>query len=488
MENIQLDMAVISTESTSANMLGQGNNRTSDTSKSPFFSKVLAKEQTPEKAPKETTSKKGDSEHTAVADGNALPEEDTDLPQEAEKAEKAEQSQETEKKAEIIPLLAEGELNIPELPDEQVTLEIPEQTLLPETIETTESSPTIIEEDAVEAVENPVQPEDNIVPITVPTETKEIEPTLKVGNTPEVVATNLETQVDAPPQSEVPESDAPAETAVALNPQQVANLKPIIDPESKTSKVGPKTGVIDKLSLVNSNADANSVVDTESVPETTDSDFLLKEPIKPDSPIQSPIARALVKEFSDIQSNNSQQNTLGNEIGIKLGDIQTNSLRPPIQLVNSVQTSPLPAMNMDRPGWEQSFANNVSWMNSEKVQTANIRISPAELGPIEIKMTVKQDQLTLNINAHHALTRETLENAMPRLREVLANNGFNSVNVDVSGQQTNGGNAENSASTGSDWFGADEGSEFESEQDGSDLIQPEQRMTMAGSGMVDTFA
>jgi flagellar hook-length control protein FliK len=485
-ENIQLDMAVITTDSTPANIPGQRNYETSDTSNNPFFSKVLAKEQTPEKAPKETTSEKGDSEQTAVADGNALPEEDTDLPQEAE------QAQETEKKAEIIPLLVEGELNIPELPDEQATLEVPEQTLLPETIETTEPSPTIIEEDTAETIENLVQPEDNIIPITVPIETKEIEPTLKVGNTSEVVARNIETEVDAIPQSEVPESDAPAETVVALNPQQAVNVKPTIDPESKTSKVGPKTGVIDKLSLVNSNADASSVVDTESLPEslpeTTDSDFLLKEPIKPEAPIQSPIARAIVKEFSDIQSNNSQQNTLGNEIGIKLGDIQTNSLRPPVQLVNSVQTSPLPAMNMDRPGWEQSFANNVSWMNSEKVQTANIRISPAELGPIEIKMTVKQDQLTLNINAHHAVTRETLENAMPRLREVLANNGFTSVNVDVSGQQTNGGNAENNASTGSDWFGAREGSEFESEQDGDGLIQPEQRMTATGSGMVDIFA
>ena len=483
MENIQLDMAVISTESTSANMLGQGNNGTSDTSKSPFFSKVLANEQTPEKAPNEITSKKGDSEHTAVADGNALPEEDTDLPQEAE------QSQETEKKAEIIPLQAEGELNIPELLDEQATLEVPEQTLLPDTIETTESSPIVIEEDVVETVENLVQPEDNIIPIALPTETKETEPSLKVANTPEVVATNLETEVDAIPQSEVPESDAPAETVVALNPQQAINVKPTTDPESKTSKVAQKTGVIDKLSLVDTKADATRVADTESLPEADNSDLLLKDPIKLDTPIQSPIARAIVKEFSDIQSNSNQQNTLGNETGIKLGDIQTNSLRPPVQLVNNVQTSPLPAMSMDRPGWEQSFTNNVSWMNSENVQTANIRISPAELGPIEIKMTVKQDQLTLNINAHHALTRETLENAMPRLKEVLANNGFNSVNVDVSGQQTNGGNAENSASTGSDdWFGSDEGSEFESEQDGDGLFQPEQRMTMTGSGMVDIFA
>ena len=79
---------------------------------------------------------------------------------------------------------------------------------------------------------------------------------------------------------------------------------------------------------------------------------------------------------------------------------------------------------------------------------------------------------------------------MPRLREVLANNGYNSVNVDVSGQQTYGGNAEHNASTGSEWSGENEGSEFESEQDGENLMQPEQRMGVAttGSGMVDIFA
>ncbi len=62
--------------------------------------------------------------------------------------------------------------------------------------------------------------------------------------------------------------------------------------------------------------------------------------------------------------------------------------------------------------------------------------------------------------------------------------------MDVSGQQTNGGSAENNTQTGSDWFGSDESSEFESEQDGEGLMQSEQRMGMAttGSGMVDIFA
>ncbi len=484
MENIQLDLAVISTDSIQSNATGQGNNNASETSRSPFFSNVLAKEQSPERAteksrikegdneqrsekiasengdnkqgPEKTTEKNSNDEQTSVADGKSLPEENTELPQD------------TTQKAEVIPLLLENELNTPELPGEQTMVE---------------ASNIIIEEDSVEAIENLGPQDDNIIPIAVPTEeARETEPTLKVASTPEALVTNIEMDADMLPQSILPESDTPEEAVTALNPQQMASVKPTLEPENKTTKVVQKSAGIDKLSSVNTEAD------TEILPETTDSETLLEEPEKPEMPVQSPIARALVKEFSDIQSNSGRQNTLTNEVGIKLGDIQSNATRPPVQWVNNVQTSPLPAVTIDRPGWEQSFANNVSWMNNENVQTANIRISPSDLGPLEIKMTIKQDQLSLSINAHHALTRETLENAMPRLKEALSSNGFNSINMDVSGQQTNGGSAENNTQTGSDRFGSDDPSEYESEQDEDGLIQPEPRMTMAGSGMVDIFA
>jgi len=478
-ENIRLDITGISADSAPANIPGQGNSPTTNRSNNPFFSKVLAREQTPKKAPEETTSENGDSEQAPVADGNSLPEEDSDLPQK------------TVKKDEIIPVSAENELIAPELPGEQTIVETTDQPPQPDVIVMTEPSSTmpntIVDENVVETAEDRVQPENNSLPIALATENQETEPPLKVESISGVDTTNLETE-EVTPESEAARSDVAAETVVTLNPQQADNVKPFVDPESKTSKITQKPVSIDKLSLVDSKADAMNILDTDNLPEAADSDLPFIEPVKPEAPVQSPIARALMKEFSDIQSNGSQQNTFGNETGIKLGDIQTSILRAPAQPANNILTSPLPSMNIDRPGWEQSFVNNVSWMNNENVQTANIRISPADLGPIEIKMTLKQDQMTLNINAHHALTRETLENSMPRLKEVLADNGFNSVNVDVSGQQTHGGGAEKNAASDSNWFGSDEGSEYESEQYGDGLTQAEQRLRVSGSGMVDIFA
>lgn len=476
MENIQLDMSFISSESATANTPEQGNTGTQNASNKPFFSKVLAKEKTPEKTSEESTSERNDNEQTTVADGHSLPGEDTDRPQE------------TEKKTKTTPPLAEGESNTPLLPGEQASLEVTEQTQLSETIKTTESSPVVIKEDAVKTVENLVPSEDNTIQVVLPVETREADIPLKEGRTPELVVADIETEATLTPPNVSPESDARAEILTALNPQAATHLRPSIDPENKTSKTGQKNGTINMLSVVDSKLNANNVIDTEGQFETTDSDLLLTESVQPEMPAQSPVARALVREFAEIQSNANPQNTLENEIGIKPGDIQTHAVRPPVQLANTVQTTPLPPINMNRPGWEQSFANHVSWMNNENIQTANIRISPADLGPIEIKMTAKQDQLTLNIHAHHVLTRETMENAMPRLKEILTNNGYNSVNVDVSGQQASGGHAENNTSTGSSWLGSNEGSESESEHDGNGLIQPEQRMTASGVGMVDIFA
>lgn len=85
-----------------------------------------------------------------------------------------------------------------------------------------------------------------------------------------------------------------------------------------------------------------------------------------------------------------------------------------------------------QPGWDQALSERVLWVANQKFQGAEIKLSPAHLGPIEVRVQLHQDQAQISFTAQHAPAREALEAALPRLREMFTANGYNLVDVNVS--------------------------------------------------------
>jgi hypothetical protein len=115
--------------------------------------------------------------------------------------------------------------------------------------------------------------------------------------------------------------------------------------------------------------------------------------------------------------------------------------------------TPLPTLNigtpLQDPAWSQALGNRVLVMSGQQLQSAEIRISPAELGPITVNLSIDDGSADLTFVAHHALTRDAIEQALPRLREMLSENGLSLGNATVSddgvskegfGQASGGGN------------------------------------------------
>jgi flagellar hook-length control protein FliK len=67
------------------------------------------------------------------------------------------------------------------------------------------------------------------------------------------------------------------------------------------------------------------------------------------------------------------------------------------------------------------------------LQSARIRISPENLGPLDIRIQVQDDATQVWFNASQGQTREILEQAMPRLRELLADQGMRLTDANVTG-------------------------------------------------------
>ncbi len=92
------------------------------------------------------------------------------------------------------------------------------------------------------------------------------------------------------------------------------------------------------------------------------------------------------------------------------------------------------AIPLAQKGWDQALGERVVWMSREGMQEATIQLNPRHLGPIEVRVSLHQEQASVHFTAQHAETRQALEGALPRLRELMQEQGLNLVQSEVSQQ------------------------------------------------------
>jgi len=85
-----------------------------------------------------------------------------------------------------------------------------------------------------------------------------------------------------------------------------------------------------------------------------------------------------------------------------------------------------------RPAWSQAMSKQVLLMVNQNISTAEIRLNPAHLGPIEVLIDMSEEQVSVSMSSRHAIVREAMEQALPKLREMLDENGFTLADADIS--------------------------------------------------------
>lgn len=91
----------------------------------------------------------------------------------------------------------------------------------------------------------------------------------------------------------------------------------------------------------------------------------------------------------------------------------------------------------DQEAWSKGLGERLLLMVDKGLQSARLRLHPEHLGPMEIRIHVDEDGATrVLFSAHHGQTRETLEQTIPRLHELFAEQGLNlsQANVDAGRQ------------------------------------------------------
>ncbi len=121
-----------------------------------------------------------------------------------------------------------------------------------------------------------------------------------------------------------------------------------------------------------------------------------------------------------------------------------------LQPSNPAQTQV--AAPLGSPQFSDELGQKIRWLVGQNFNAAQIRLNPAELGPVDVRVNVSGDQVSVAFNSQFGVVRDAIESALPKLRELLENQGLNLANADISNgentaQQSDRDNLANTASS-----------------------------------------
>jgi flagellar hook-length control protein FliK len=83
------------------------------------------------------------------------------------------------------------------------------------------------------------------------------------------------------------------------------------------------------------------------------------------------------------------------------------------------------------PLFAEDFSQRIVVLAGQRVQSAQIALTPSDLGPISVSMEVRGQDASLLFGAAQATTRAAIEDALPRLREMFQAQGLHLVDAHV---------------------------------------------------------
>lgn len=128
-----------------------------------------------------------------------------------------------------------------------------------------------------------------------------------------------------------------------------------------------------------------------------------------------------------------QPNSAPQSNAAALASLQNTAATVAAPALQPVQVTVNTPVNQDK--WADEFSQKITWLaSSSQNQTAELHLNPPHLGPMDVVIKVSGDQATALFTSPHAAVRDAIEQAMPKLRDMLADNGIMLGNATVSDQ------------------------------------------------------
>ncbi|HEY1141935.1 MAG TPA: flagellar hook-length control protein FliK [Lysobacter sp.] len=106
----------------------------------------------------------------------------------------------------------------------------------------------------------------------------------------------------------------------------------------------------------------------------------------------------------------------------------------------AIMAAPISVPADPQSGFDDGFGARLVWMAEQRLGHAEIRLNPEHLGPIEVRVQMDGTQVSAEFQSGHAGVRQAIEASLPRLREMLGQQGLQLGQTDV-GQRHAGSGA-----------------------------------------------
>lgn len=168
-----------------------------------------------------------------------------------------------------------------------------------------------------------------------------------------------------------------------------------------------------------------------------------------------------------------------------------------LDALNSLMSSPLPqaqpaaqatppphALAMQStvgtPAFAQELGQQVAWLGGQDIKEARIRLHPEDLGPLDVRVSVKQDHVDVSFIAQHPQAVHAVQQTLGQLDTLLAHHGLSLGHAEV-GQGSRGNESGQGASSGAARANTDDSQE-------SSGLAAVAAPVIKAIGLLDTFA
>ncbi|ATQ75640.1 hypothetical protein CR152_14735 [Massilia violaceinigra] len=142
------------------------------------------------------------------------------------------------------------------------------------------------------------------------------------------------------------------------------------------------------------------------------------------------------------------------------------------------------------PAWDNQVGQKIVWMVAGKEQSATLTLNPPDLGPVQVVLNISGDNASVTFSSGELEVRQALENAMPKLREMMDESGISlgnaSVNAGMPEQRQDQG--ERATAGGSGGADGGRGPVNGSASDANERLAAKTPVQGGRLGVVDTFA
>lgn len=266
-------------------------------------------------------------------------------------------------------------------------------------------------------------------------------------------------------------------------PQAVVSPQPVLGAQivAGTSVTADKKGD-PSLALISAEGHPS---DTATIPTTA------LDTERPKADISAKDSKEFAETFKALDK--KELSSLAGNLPLRgngMGDLITAAQQPALPALLHGITAPSGTISasisaaVTQPAWGDEFCQKITWIATQHNQSAELHLNPPQLGPLDVVLKINGDQASATFTSPHAAVRDAIELALPKLREMLADNGIMLGNAMVNDQAPK--NGQDSASQKPQRGAATSASEGAT--DSARIQEARVSSISRHNGMVDTFA